>query len=1234
MKQLLLSFIIFLLTFILKAQDLKLGVPIGHTNGLNGIEFIPKKDLVLTYSDDATARIWKKETGHLIHVLIHESPVVTVEVSNDQSMILTGSEDGVVKLWDVNNGLLIHVFNRHKGAVRDLKFSPNNNQVVSCDLDSSFVWDLNGAIHSVFSSLSSSKLISTETISYLINIDENNLNITDVFKDSTRAVKFNGINNISSGALSHDNSRLAIGFDNGEFLLFDMLSDSITSLNTNISESIKHIQFSDDQSMIITSSMDSTVRLWDASEGEEINVVNYPKRVIKSLFIDEEHILSLSEDGEILKGNLKNGKVSEMFSFVKTGISDFQLDQNGVIAISNMDGLSYLFGITDRLEMMKFSGKNRSNYTSLFLKNKEVILTTSDDGYSRIWSFRDGFLLRQVEQQPGRITSATSTPNSSLFVTGSFSFDSLRVWDGFSNRLKSTLWGDSTGIDYMSLSSNAKSLLIKPSQKDGLRLIDLEHPNRNYRKIEFEDKSIIHAEFHPVKNEILMVAKEDIRIEERKNYAYYLSLSNDRKKEIDWETNPGYNVLHGSFNAQGTKIALLCDFGVKSNNVKKLVILDSVNNNNNEEDTLFNIDEIDVNKLIFNPVHPQITVFADETASLGESNIVTYNFEAGSKQVFEGHTSGITDVSFHNNGTVMVSTSYDGSMILWDVNSGMQLIRQFIFEGDPDKWVHIHPSGLFDASPEAMDMMYWTKGLEVIEFSQLKDRYWLPGIWERVMSGKELPSVKNMNELKLYPKLAINIIDKNTLSVDLMKREGGYGAVKVLLNGKEISQDARGANFDSSKKNQNIQIDIKDHPFLKEGENKVTVIAASESGINSRGLEQTIYIDSFKSELPNFYAVVIGVGDYATNGLDLKYATKDAEGIAKAIQLGADGLFPNRNSIYSLTSNTKLKPSKSNIEKVFNEISKTAKSQDVILLYMAGHGVSTSSENGEFYFLTKDARSTSKEVYMYDEKIRENHTISTEEWVGLLKKIPALKQVMIIDACGSGKAVDNLLSMRDIDPSQIRAIDRMMDRTGMYVISGCAADAVSYEASQYGQGLLTFSILQGMKGAALEEEKFIDVESLLNHAVEMVPVLAEGVGGVQKPQLLKPKSGSFDIGILNEDSKRAIPLANPKRVFVRSNFLNSETFEDNLDLSQVLDERLILRSARGSNSDLVYFDVRNFPNACKLSGGYTKSGEQIALTLNIRCGDDLVTHTLTAAAVDEICNEVIALVRKSISSNK
>ena len=136
-----------------------------------------------------------------------------------------------------------------------------------------------------------------------------------------------------------------------------------------------------------------------------------------------------------------------------------------------------------------------------------------------------------------------------------------------------------------------------------------------------------------------------------------------------------------------------------------------------------------------------------------------------------------------------------------------------------------------------------------------------------------------------------------------------------------------------------------------------------------------------------------------------------------------------------------------------------------------------------------------------------------------------------------GKAVDNLIAMRDIDPSQIKAIDRMKDRTGMYIISGCAADAVSYEASQYGQGLLTYALLQGMKGAALKEGSICGCINILESCSRKCPQLAKGIGGIQTPQLLQPKSGSFDIGILNDLDRKAIPLANPKTVYVRSSFL-------------------------------------------------------------------------------------------------
>lgn len=58
----------------------------------------------------------------------------------------------------------------------------------------------------------------------------------------------------------------------------------------------------------------------------------------------------------------------------------------------------------------------------------------------------------------------------------------------------------------------------------------------------------------------------------------------------------------------------------------------------------------------------------------------------------------------------------------------------------------------------------------------------------------------------------------------------------------------------------------------------------------------------------------------------------------------------------------------------------------------------------------------------------------------------------------------------------------MKDRTGTHVITGCAADAVSYEASRFGQGLLTYSLLEGMKGASLRGQ--------IPGCITMVPIRA------------------------------------------------------------------------------------------------------------------------------------------------
>ena len=141
---------------------------------------------------------------------------------------------------------------------------------------------------------------------------------------------------------------------------------------------------------------------------------------------------------------------------------------------------------------------------------------------------------------------------------------------------------------------------------------------------------------------------------------------------------------------------------------------------------------------------------------------------------------------------------------------------------------------------------------------------------------------------------------------------------------------------------------------------------------------------------------------------------------------------------------------------------------------LAGHGVTRSGADDGFYYLTCDAQSAE----LNDPAIRQQWAISDQELTAAIAKSPALKQVMILDTCHSGRLIEDLTAKRDISSNEVRALERIKDRTGLHILAGCASDSGSYEASRYGQGVLTYSLLLGMQGAALKEDQFVDVGTL------------------------------------------------------------------------------------------------------------------------------------------------------------
>lgn len=237
------------------------------------------------------------------------------------------------------------------------------------------------------------------------------------------------------------------------------------------------------------------------------------------------------------------------------------------------------------------------------------------------------------------------------------------------------------------------------------------------------------------------------------------------------------------------------------------------------------------------------------------------------------------------------------------------------------------------------------------------------------------------------------------------------------------------------------------------------------------------------------------------------------------------------------------------------------------------------------------------------------------------------RQVLILDTCYAGAATLDL-NLRRADANEqglgkLALTDLRESNSGLFVLMGCAPNASSYESSRYGEGLLTYALLSGLKGDKLDYREIVQTLLLLEYARGLTRDLAQGEGDRQEPELMRRvtseaetgSASSFPLGRMTEAEKRAIALPQPHPLVARPAFLDRDTSEDGLKLSAEVRKRLAAASfvaGRGNEAAVVYVDVssEDRPGAVVVSGGYTMQGEKVTLHLVLRRGDRRTEATL------------------------
>jgi WD40 repeat protein len=1045
----------------------------------------------------------------------------------------------------------------------------------------------------------------------LLTGGDNTARLWDVATGAELRVFKGGKGQVYSVAFSPDGQLVLTGNEDGTARLWNAASGRKLQEFAGHSDRVTSVAFSPDGEYVVTGSDDETARLWDAETGAELRVLKgHSNNWVSSVAFspDGKYVVTGSGDETARLWDAETGAELRVLKGHSDSVVSVAFSPNGQhVVTGSMDITARLWDVERGVELRQFVGAGKLNWVeSVALSpDGQFLVTGLSGGTLRLWGLNNGAVLHQFTQF-GLRNSWAFSPDGQFLVTIA-SDKTAQLWDVSRGVELRAFRGHPGVVSPVAFSPDGK-FLVTGSRDKTVRLWDV-NTGAELKRFAGHARSIESVAFSP--NGQLLVSGED-----RKAHLWDVE-TGDRLRTFEGGSYLGRALAfspNGKFlvTGGGSKAALLWDVATGNR-------LGS-----------FEGDSMSPRAVAFSPNGRfLVTVSYDQTARLWDVATMSELL------VFVGHSDGLTSVAFSADGRFVITGSQDQTARLWDVAAGNEQAQLISF--DDGTWAVIDPAGRFDASNGGdIDGLHWVAGLEVIKLSQLKDRYYEPGLLPKILGIKKesVRDVRAFSEVALYPELSLQgpTKDRPLLDIKLRNRGGGLGRVWVAINGKEIATDARGDNFDSNADMASIAVDLTNHPYLVAGaDNTIEVKVYNNEGyLASRGKRVTWRVPgAATSEAPELWAVIAGVSDYSGDTLDLKFAAKDAAVFGSALRRGASRLFgAERVHLVHLgdtNGSADMSPTRDNLALALQGLA-NAKPTDVVLVYLAGHGITHGDQDGDYYFLTQLAASFD----LKDPAVRSAVALSSDELIELIKLTPANKQVLILDTCAAGRVVE-LSESRGVPSSQIRALERMKDRMGFFVLAGSAADAVSYEASAYGQGLLTYSLLEGMRGAALREDEYLDVIQWFGYAADRVPEIAENIGGIQRPKMAMPKgTGSFDVARLTEVERAQIELQQPLPFIIRSIFQLDGPPIDPLDLTPRVNTALRDVSSRGTQMPWVFVDTSEYVGGYQLSGRYSVNSatDEVIIEVYLLREDDVIATkrvTGTGDQMDSLVDDIIAV---------
>lgn len=420
----------------------------------------------------------------------------------------------------------------------------------------------------------------------------------------------------------------------------------------------------------------------------------------------------------------------------------------------------------------------------------------------------------------------------------------------------------------------------------------------------------------------------------------------------------------------------------------------------------------------------------------------------GAVKVLGKHESRVSFVAVSADGAFALSGSEDGLTRLWNLKTGQPLLSLISTEGG---WAVVDTKGRYDGTQAALDGIDWQGEDSTANIDDFAESHFQAALLPRILQSGEVAEAATITDGVRYPP-SVRFLSPDagsggggsrSVAVEVQAEDNGGGVAELRLyrNGKMVPAPPQ---IERRQENGAAIVTARYAVDLAPGGNVLTATAINEERLESR--PQILTLSEGGRPIGALHLLTVGINRYAQSTLNLDYARPDAQAIAASLTGGQSAM-----RVAEAIAINDEQATKENILAALQRL-RQVPAEDVVVVYMAGHGVSVGDA---WFFVTHDVSNAEQVAAL------SRQGLSSAELKAEMEALNADRTLLMLDTCHSGTAVSPLKDYRGM-----KALRLLAKSVGTHILAATDRNQFAIELQKLGHGIFTYTVLAGLRGEA------------------------------------------------------------------------------------------------------------------------------------------------------------------------